>query len=104
MTAYSATVYADVAALFGEMTPAPATGFSVDLYGAMAPAPAAAFTVSAATLFGALSLGGASTFTLYHLRGWYVAGSAYEYWSAVSPLTAPPSGHTLSDTVILWIG
>jgi hypothetical protein len=39
--------------------------------------------------------------TLYYMRGYYVAGLAWETWtSRGSPSTTPPSGHTLVNIVI----
>ena len=30
-----------------------------------------------------------------YLRGWWAAGSTYEYWSGPAPTTPPPTGHAL---------
>ena len=42
------------------------------------------------------------TFTFYLMRGYYVAGAVNEYWVVSgSPGVTPPSGHSLTNIVIL---
>lgn len=38
----------------------------------------------------------------YRMRGYYIAGLTYEYWTATgAPNTTPPSGHSLDNIVII---
>jgi len=37
----------------------------------------------------------------YRMRGYYVAGSTYEFWTSSNPYSeTPPSGHTLTNVVM----
>ena len=46
--------------------------------------------------------GGPTITTYYKMRGYYVAGSVYETWVVTeAPSITPPSGHTLSNVVII---
>lgn len=38
--------------------------------------------------------------TTYRMRGYYVAGMAYEYWITTNPSSANPSGNPLTSIVI----
>jgi hypothetical protein len=37
----------------------------------------------------------------YIMRGRYIAGNTYEYWTGRTPTTSPPSGHTLADITVI---
>lgn len=36
----------------------------------------------------------------YRMRGYYLAGSAYEFWNTTDVTSPPPSGHTLVSVVV----
>jgi len=104
MTVYTGELLAPETTLYGAMTPSAGTTFTVPndtVYGAVAKPPGTTLLISPATLYAAVTLGGSGSARTYVMRGRYVAGSVYEYWTAASPTTAPPSGHSLSDTTVL---
>lgn len=37
----------------------------------------------------------------YRMRGYYVTGAAFEFWTTLTPFAVPPSGHSLIDTTII---
>jgi len=39
----------------------------------------------------------------YAMRGRYVAGGVYEYWTGSTPTTLPPSGHSLANITVIAI-
>lgn len=41
------------------------------------------------------------TETYYKFRGWYSAGNVYETWITTRSDRIPPSGHSLSDIVLI---
>jgi hypothetical protein len=42
----------------------------------------------------------ATTVTKYRMRGYYIAGSAYEFWITTDPTSANPSGNPLVNKSI----
>lgn len=42
-----------------------------------------------------------STTITYRMRGYYVVGAAFEFWTTTTPFASPPSGHSLIDTTII---
>ena len=42
----------------------------------------------------------AATTIKYRMRGYFIAGSAYEFWVTTDPTSAPPSGNPLINKII----
>ncbi len=85
-------------------------GFSTSLEGSVSPSDAAPLSVWAsktgtvddtAARDTATSGGGGVS---YLMRGYYVAGSVFEYfYSSSQATTNPPSGHTLTNVVVIGV-